>query len=212
MTSINEFFPTQIDFDHPKLRYWSHRKATGAKVSVEFRREREGLSFRPARLYVLITGPNGIEAPDELAWDAELNDAMINAGIAAVSSSNETERFGYAMRHMFSSIEIRHGDGFFNAVLVYVLRLTGLSQQDQVGAVLNQIREYSPHLGRSYEQCADAIKAVLTHCGFSLVKNLKYERGQAEVILGGAIAYYLDERFSVTNRQILGLGPRSAAR
>lgn len=44
----------------------------------------------------------------------------------------------------------------------------------------------------------------LQKCGSDLTQKLRYSREEAETILAGAIAYYLDERFSITNRELLG--------
>jgi hypothetical protein len=80
-----------------------------------------------------------------------------------------------------------------------------------VQEVLSEIQEYKPNPGATYADCRDRIKAVIAHCGHYLIDSLKYERPLAEEILEGALAYYLDERFSVTNRQILGMTQRRAS-
>lgn len=58
--------------------------------------------------------------------------------------------------------------------------------------------------GSSYEDCLDMFNSVVSGRAEELVGPLKYERPTAEEILAGALAHYLDERFTVTNRRQLG--------
>ncbi len=41
-------------------------------------------------------------------------------------------------------------------------------------------------------------------CAARSTENLGYSQPEAEEILVGGLAYYLDERFSITNRKLLG--------
>lgn len=209
MSDLDEFFPREKDYDHPKLRAWLRSKE-GNDVGdffVEFRRKRRGLSFDPAMLYVTIKAKDGRElvSADSEPWDFDLNEALIDKKFRTKTSENESERFGYMLQHMFESIEVRFGDGFFNSTLIFYLRRTPFSKHPRVKNVLLKINEYEPARdGNSYEDCIGRIKSVLANCGRYLTVDLKYTRDQATAILDGAIEYYLDERFSITNRTKLG--------
>ena len=48
------------------------------------------------------------------------------------------------------------------------------------------------------------IENTLKEVARDLATDLGYERSEAKSILASAVAYYLDERFSVTNRRMLG--------
>jgi len=56
----------------------------------------------------------------------------------------------------------------------------------------------------SFGECQSGIAGILQTVAQDLTIVLCYERPVAERIVGGTIAYYLDERFSVTNRRLLG--------
>jgi len=55
-----------------------------------------------------------------------------------------------------------------------------------------------------FSETKKMIEWRLQRCGFDLTEKLGYNREDAENILAGAVAYYLDERFSITNRELLG--------
>jgi hypothetical protein len=49
----------------------------------------------------------------------------------------------------------------------------------------------------------ESVKRVITSAARSL-KKVGYPEAQAIEILAGALAYYLDERFNISNRELLG--------
>ena len=58
---------------------------------------------------------------------------------------------------------------------------------------------------RTYAECRSLIDNAIRGRAMELVENLRYAIPEAEEILAAAVAQYLDERFSVTNRRIMGL-------
>jgi len=58
---------------------------------------------------------------------------------------------------------------------------------------------------RTYFKCRGMIDGAIRGRARELNKRLDYSVPEAEQILAGAIAQYLDERFSVSNRKVLGL-------
>ena len=139
-------------------------------------------------------------------WDQDLNTDLLQLHIPAVTLKNESERMGMMMNELFSEVESDFGDGFFNAVLFEKLAEVGLASAGPVSEKLKYIHVYKAHKGgRSYAECASKIDSVIAGCARSLTELLRYEESEAKPVLEDAIAYYLDERFSITDRKRLGL-------
>lgn len=209
MSNFDEFFPIGKGYEHPKLRFWDEKRAQPGVTSwtAEFFRKRDGLLFHDPRLYIVIKAVEGTLVTDSEPWDSELNIGLIEHGFRAPKLENEGERFGYMLKEMFKTPEIRFGDGFFNATLIAFLHSSPFSQHPLVNKKLADIHENKPHMeGQSYQDCMDKIKNALIQCGHWLVDEsmLNYSRDEATNILAAAIAYFLDERFSITNRKLLG--------
>ncbi len=205
MATIDELFATPKKFDHPKLRSWLSFKnsAETVRCHVEFRREREGISFRPARLYLEAERRDGTTISDGEPWDEDLNAALVGQRFRARDEENESERFGYMLKARLQRLVMRFNDGFFNSVLVAYLRSNGYDGEPAISAKLAKIREYAPAGGESSEDCAQRIENALGTCAEEL-SQLGYSAEEGMRILGLAIAYYLDERFTITNREMLG--------
>jgi len=127
-------------------------------------------------------------------------------GISAISPDNETERFGLMLKGLLERPGIRFGNAIFNTVLLGMLRDGGFGARKEVREKLERIT-HRPHPhknGLPSEPCAEMIRGRLQKCGTDLTQKLGYNREDAETVLAGAIAYYLDERFSITNRKLLG--------
>ncbi len=198
MSKLNTFFDNKADaFRHPVLTFLENIPAENVKVDVV--RPRDTLGFKAARIYLrILDGP-----PSEYAWDDELNAALVAKGIKAVSPESEKVRFALGLRFGFKRVELRFGDGFFNAVLGKVVRekFAGLPEIDDV---LRDVHTDQPFMGgNGYENCRDMIEKVIGDRAMELI-GLNYPMTQAEEILAGAMALYLDERFTVTDRRRLG--------
>ncbi len=194
---------------HPKLRFWKSMKDRGVTLVCELVRERDGLSFGPARLYVhfLDAQRKDLQSPDEVEWDAGLNDALLEIGVRAASDENEINRFGLTLRDRFEDPEGRFGEGYFNAVLLEYIRQSPFGSESAVIEKLADITANQPsRCGSSYAECRDAIETVLVHCGNDLMNLYDKDERRCSQILTGALAKYLDERFSITNRKLLGWG------
>jgi hypothetical protein len=70
---------------------------------------------------------------------------------------------------------------------------------------LKKVGHYEASRGNAFQPAAETIKAVLSTCARSL-QDLGYDGETVLNILVWAIEHYLDDRFSVTNRAIMGLG------
>jgi hypothetical protein len=101
------------------------------------------------------------------------------------------------------------GDGYFNAVLVDLLKDSDLTRYPAISEVLEQA--YTNHPSREgkgfdkYNLCREMIADAISGRARELTGPLNYPEDEAKQILVTALARYLDERFSVSNRRRLGL-------
>ncbi len=209
MTASNKYFDASAEPPlHPRIKAWkAYRKQTGVdRVVVEVKRDRDGLNLLPARLFVSFLGKNReLIRLDEAPWEAELDSWLIDEEKApAVSVENEKLRFSLLLKPEMRPIVTRYGDGYFNAVLMVVLQDGPFSTHPEVAAVTPYVHENQP-AGGSKQDCQELIEHVFTLFAKKLLALYGGNREVAEDILGGAIARYLDDRFSVTNSKILGL-------
>lgn len=215
MPTFDRYFRSQPEAaKNPKVRFWQSMQKKGARLQCELVRERDGLSFGPARLYVSFLDAQGedMQTPDEVDWDSRLNDELLRIGVRAASDENEIKRFGLVLRDRLEEPEERFGDGFFNAVLIEYIDESPFAEEPAISEKRRLIQSYRAHReGRSFAECNDAIEAIVVSCARELME-LYGDQRRAERILASALAEYLDERFSITNRQILGLGSSGSRR
>lgn len=189
------------------VEFWQQKASDhGGRVAIEFERKRDGLAFQPARLVVYIEDADGtrVERHPE-PWDEEVNDDLVAIGGKAVSAENESERLGYALKFKLEPAEVRYGDGYFNAMIVWTLRELGFGEVPLVARCLERIAENEPSKeSDSFHSARRDIEATLREAGGQLTGTLGYDADTAQQILAGAVAYYLDDRFHITNRELLG--------
>jgi hypothetical protein len=207
MANINEYFSPEDDdgsSDHPRLRHWKKLKESGAHLQLEVRRERRGLDVGHPLLYVTIATGNQ-ERLEQETWSDELHHGLVELGVRASSDANESLRFGIAFAGAFEPAEDRVGVGFFNSVLIDVLKHGPLAER--LAEETTQIHVLSPSRGgTSYPECRDLTVGAIRRCARELTRDLRYPEPRANKILGDALAIYLDDRFSITERRQLGWG------
>lgn len=176
-------------------------------VAIEVRQERDGLMVEPATLFVTFKSRGGgLVHSDEVPWDAELEEWLIDVAKAhATSEENEKLRFALLLKPKLLRIVSKYGDGYFNAVFVRLVRSGPLSRHPQVAAALRSIHEAAPYGENSRRECEEWIEQAIRGIASKIALLYPEQRAVAEDILGGAIAQYLDERYSITNRKLLGL-------
>ena len=194
--------------EHPRLRAWgSYRKHPEVDhVELEIRRNREGLTFLPTRMFVTFYRADGdiFRGPDEAEWELELDDWLVKERVRATDHANEKLRFSLRLKAAMRPIAARFGDGYFNSVLVYLLRKGPFAHHSGLAETLGSIHEYEAAGGSKFD-CEELIDHELSVAAQKLM-GLYADRTVAEDILAGAIAQYLDDRFHVTERRLLGLG------
>jgi len=184
---------------------WQARLAQpGVTGECFFERKRTGLVFQPARLTLLIKERGTFVGELPSPWDSELNDWTIERGLRAATLQNEGERFGLTFNDRLYPIALRYGDGFFNAVLIQHLMREGFSDVAPTNRKLERIRENRPMSGEPASDCALLIESAIQTIAGNLLRGLTYSRAEAQAVLADGMAYYLDERFNITNAELLG--------
>lgn len=205
MSLADELFgPEVVEPSPPEVRRWEFFLARGVRPVCTFVRRREGLGWTPARLVISYPDATPPVPPDPpIAWDSRLERWLLDHQIKAADEGNEAERFGFGLEAQLEPIEVRYGSGYFNAVLVAYLRESGFADQPVVREKLDAIHSYPPSVGQAREDCTAQIKSVLATNARRL-EALGYDREVAIEILASAIAHYLDERFNIHTRALLG--------
>ncbi|MGO8746338.1 MAG: hypothetical protein ACLQNE_10140 [Thermoguttaceae bacterium] len=212
MPRLDDYFSEAIDtqYDHPLLRYLT---AVGAQpdfreAKADVIRPRGPLGHTPTKLCLHFFAKSGdeMDRPRLEDWDDELNAALIQRGVRAISVDNEKVRFSLGLRAAFRAAEDRFGDGYYNGVLIHHIVNSPFKDHSAVGEVLPHVHrgDIDPSF-RTYYDCREMIDNAIRGRAKELTKYLGYEIPEAEDILASAVAQYLDDRFSVTNRRILGL-------
>jgi hypothetical protein len=205
MSLADELFGLEaVEPPPPEARRWESFLAQGVRPVCTFMRRREGLGWTPARLVISYPDAKPPIPPDPaIAWDPRLERWLLEHKIRAVDATNEAERFGFGLGGQFEPIERRCGSGYFNALLAGYLRTSGFADQPTVREKLAAIHSYAPSAGQTTEDCIAQIKAALAMNARTL-ESLGYARDAAIEILANAIARYLDDRFNIHTRALLG--------
>lgn len=205
MSLADELFgPEVAERSLPEAQRWEFFLKNGVRPMYTFVRHRDGLSWTPARFVISYPDAKPPVPPDPpIAWDPRLELWLLDHKIKAVNEENEAERFGFWLEAQLQPIDARYGSGYFNAVLVTYLRQSGFADQAVVREKLDAIHSYPPNAGQAREDCTARIRAVLATNAKRLTA-LDYEQEAAIGILARAIACYLDERFNIHTRALLG--------
>lgn len=210
MSDLDSYFKideTKRD-SHPLIRLLDaqRQKSDFGTAKVEIIRARAALGFEPAQLSLQFFDKHGnmYDYKTE-AWDGELNDALLDQNVRATDEDNETRRFGLALDDALQHPENRYGDGFFSAVLMLVVDRSPFAELQPVADLRRYIYTNKPYEGgHSADDCSMMIQAVLQDRWLELRRKLNYDNADAQHILAAALAYYLDERFSITDGRKLG--------
>jgi hypothetical protein len=212
MSDLEDYFrPHTIDpYNHPLLRGIDEgaKHPDVKRIVVEILRPRDVLGFKPAKLYLHLLGDEGqdVEPYQKEDWDVALNTALVKRKIRAISPDNEKVRFTLGLRAALQFPETRFGDGYFNAVLVHLIVNSPFARHPSVAPILQFVYKNGVETSsRKYAECRGLIDDAIRGRALELVELLGYGIPEAEEILAAAVAGYLDERFSVTNRKIMGL-------
>jgi len=207
MNLADELFGPEADErTPPEARRWEHFLTRGIQPVCTFVRRRDGLGWTPASIVISYPDASPPVPPDPpISWDQHLEEWLLDHKIKAEDETNEAERFGFSLGAAFEPIERRCGSGYFNSILVQYLRDRGFADQPAVREKLAKIHAHPPHQSGSLTDYTAQTKTVLATNARAL-EALDYERPVAVEILTNAIAYYLDDRFNIHTRALLGFG------
>jgi hypothetical protein len=210
MPNLDELFdPTSNSRSHPQLKELEALIAGGGNVECEIERRREGFIFRPAIIYVYTKSTGGSTQVDSFDWDEVLNAALIERGVRSVSQDNEGLRFSMILRSELQNVEVRYGDGYFNAVILEYVQQTFGAQPD-IAAIIQKVGPGRPYHGKAYRNVKEAVEAAFANAARTLSDKLKYDSTLGKRILVRALKLYLDERFSVFPGELLNSGTAAA--
>ena len=211
MTTLDDFFRTPSDIPpHPRLRNWKARLSQpGVKGELEVYRPSPALGLAQTELVLHFTKDGQPQPIETVAWDDDLSTGLIKLGVRCIDTDQEVERFALGLRGALRKAEREFGDGYLNAVLVDFIARSDLTRYPEVAEVL----KYSTALqldrdgrsSRSYSLCREMIDDAIGARAHELREDLGFAQEDAKRILVLALARYLDERFSVSSRQRLGL-------
>lgn len=210
MTTLDDFFTKPTESVHPRVRNWRARLGepdTTALLEV-YRPESEFGQAQPEMHLQFIEDGNLLPL-ETVPWDDDLNAGLIHQvpkPVRAVSPEQEAERFALGLRAALRKAEREFGNGYFNSVLIDLLNDSDLTNHKEIAEVLKYAYANPPHReGRAFGVCRELIAGAISDRARELTGPLDYSREEAKQILVSALARYLDERFSVSNRRRLGL-------
>ena len=208
-SASNKYFDERAPVpEHPRTRAWGSYKNRPEvdRGELEIRRHREGLTYLPTRMFVTFYDPAGaLVRQDEAEWELELDSWLVKEHVKAKDEDTEKLRFALRLKAALRPIAVRFGDGYFNSVLVHLLRGGPFGGREPLAQVLGAIVEYEA-AGGSRLDCEQLIDYEIGVAARELLSLYDNHRALAEDILIGAIAQYLDDRFHVTDRRQLGFG------
>jgi hypothetical protein len=207
MTTLDDFFSKPTDSLHPRLRNWKARLSeAGTSATLEvFRPEIEVGQSQP-EMNLQFTKDGNLLPLETVPWDDDLNAGLIELKVRAVSPEQEAERFALGLRAAMRKAEREFGDGFFNAVLIELLKDSDLTMHPEIAEVFKHAYALAaPHESRRYIPCREMITSAISGRARELTGPLSYSQDEAKRILVAALARYLDERFSVSSRRRFGL-------
>src|ERR1700677_2720506 len=201
MANLDKFFKADTStMTHPKIRVWKPLiESNPSTIYCEIHRKREGLGFLPSEIYLFYKQkPEDLLQDSKDDWDDDLNQFLIDNGIKAIDEKNEALRFDLMLARFLQGIEIRYGEGYFNAVLLQVIE-SNFGSDERIAEMLKKVGPGNPHKGSSYLHVVETVEGAIKKCADLLVDKLHYLVEPAGRILTDAVGGYMDERFSITN-------------
>jgi hypothetical protein len=197
--------PDVLSFSHPRLRDWKRRlEQPGVGAELELYRPPTLLGSTQTELSLHFTKDGKPQPVETAPWDDDLNAGLIRLQVRAINPDQEAERFALGLRAALRQPGREFGDGYFNAVLIELLKAAG---DPEIAEVIGHIGTSPPHQGNSYNTCREMIKNAIGGRVHELLDDdkLRYDENTANGILVKALARYLDERFSLSARRRMGL-------
>jgi hypothetical protein len=206
MTTIDDFFSRPADLLHPRVRDWKSRlEEPETAATLEIFQPDTGVGRAEAEMNIQFTTRGNPLPLETVAWDDDLNSGLIRLKVRAISPEQEAERFSLGLRAAMRTAEREFGDGYFNTVLVDLIRDSDLTRYHNIAEILRHSTALAaPEQSKRYNQCREMVAGAISGRAQELMA-LGYSQDEAKQILVSALARYLDQRFSVSSRRRLGL-------
>jgi hypothetical protein len=201
-------------YDHPLLRFLAKANTLAGfeGIALEFRQRKSFLGYSPPKIALIAHGDSGVLAEEESDWDAELDAALIDEGKRARDFENEMARFAFSLAYAYRRRAIRRfGDGFFNSCLVKSLKEGPFGAQPQIATLLDEVGALPVETDTATGECIELIDHELRLRAQQLTHKLRYSTAEAELILVGAVARYIDAHFFISDRRRMGWLPVASA-
>lgn len=210
MTMIDDFFQAarepEVDLAHPRVADIARGIERGKEYQVNVYRPAGMVGLVKTKIYINCQANGQHDPTIEHDWDEKLNKGLIQLGVRAIDPDNEAFRFAFGLRDALVSVEREFGNGYYNAVLLDLIKESDLDRYPEIGEVLNHTYHDATERNEArYHRCRDAIAFGISGRARELVRGLKYSEDEAKGILSKAIASYIDNRFSVSSRRQMGL-------
>jgi hypothetical protein len=203
MPTIDDFFGATNESPHPRLRDWKRRLATkNGAASVEVFRTNGEFGQGKPEMHVQFKEGESQTHLDTIPWDDDLNAGLILLKVRSVSPEQEAERFALGLRAAMRRIEREFGDGYFNAVLVDLIKESRLDRYPEIAEVMRYAQANAPPRESGafarYTICRELIAGARSGCAKELTHDLGYTQEEAKGILVSALAR------SLFGRAVLG--------
>lgn len=211
MTTLDDFFKTPSDAaPHPRLRNWKRRLAQpGVKAELELYRPATALGIAQTDMNLHFTENGAVQPLEVVAWDDDLNTGLLHLGVRSINAEQEAERFTLGLRGALRKAEREFGNGFFNSVLVDLIKDSDLTRYPQIAEGIEHSSALPPNregkAAERYNLCREMIADAIGGRARELTGPLHYPQDEAKQIIVSALAHYLDERFSISRRRELGM-------
>jgi len=189
----------------PLVGYCKRRKEAGDRIGVEVYRPDTAGGLSRTDLVVHRWENEQEQESRQVEWDDGVNAGLVDLGVKAINVQQEGERFALAIRAALRKVERRYGDGYLNAVLVELLDESDLCKGGEIADVRKYVHTNPPERSRSYDACRELLANEIGGRAVELRDKLKYQPEEIKAVMTKALAIYVDERFSVSNRRHFGL-------
>lgn len=190
----------------PLAKHWLAIVDEANSYQLSFEQKLDGLTWKAPRIFLTYVSKSGEPRQLKAKYDEVLNDGLIEFGCKCETLSDEQLRFGLMLTDAWRRASIKYGDGFFNAVLLRMLRTGPFGRLRLTRETLTKVgKENDPYRsGESYGECLAMLEGSLARLGGLLIEKLKYRRDDALQVLDGAIALFLERRYHLRERELLG--------
>jgi hypothetical protein len=185
MSNIDDFFAGPSGPSDPRLRDWKRRIEAGASANLELYHPAASFGLSPTKMVVHFADYGKSQPIEEVDWDEQLNEGLIQLHIRAVGHEQESERFAMGLRDGLRSVEREFGNGYFNAVLLDLVVKSHLNDYPEIAEVLKfTYHDKTDRSSRSYQRCREAIALGISARAKELTEGYAIRPGRSQSDFG----------------------------